>query len=48
MVSIKTHLNNHPIYSVDTDIDSSIFYNDPSFEEEEPMTAMVVDDKAMR
>jgi ribonuclease HI len=40
--------NNHPIYSIDTDIDSSIFYNDLSFEEEEPTTVMIVDDKAMR
>jgi hypothetical protein len=34
MVSSKTQPNNHPIYSVDTEVGSSIFYNDLSFEEE--------------
>jgi hypothetical protein len=48
MVRSKTQLNNHPIYFVDTEIDSSIFYNDLSFEEEESMTVMAVDDKATR
>jgi hypothetical protein len=33
MVSRKTQPNNHPIYSVDTEVGSSIFYNDLSFEE---------------
>jgi ribonuclease HI len=46
MVISKTHLNNHPIYSVDTEIGSSIFYNDLSFEEEESTTVMTVDDKS--
>jgi hypothetical protein len=31
MVSSKTQPNNHPIYSVDTEVGSSIFYNDLSF-----------------
>jgi ribonuclease HI len=48
MVISKTQLNNHPIYSIDIEIDSSIFYNDLSFEEEEPRVVMVVDEKAMR
>jgi hypothetical protein len=48
MVRNKKQLNNHPIYSVDTEIDSSIFYNDLSFEEEEPPTIMIVSDEAMR
>jgi hypothetical protein len=39
--------NNDPIYSIDTEIDSSIFYNDLSFEEEEPTTNMIVDDKSV-
>jgi hypothetical protein len=47
MVSRKTQLNNHPIYSVDTEIDSSIFYNDMSFEEEELTTVMTVENKAV-
>jgi hypothetical protein len=46
MVSSKTQPNNHPIYSVDTEIGSSIFYNDLSFEGEEPTTVMTVEDKA--
>jgi hypothetical protein len=46
MVRSKTQLNIHPIYSVDTEIDSSIFYNDLSFEEEELTTVMVVDEKS--
>jgi len=48
MVRSKMQLNNHPIYFVDIEIDSSIFYNDLSFEEEESMTVMAVDDKATR
>jgi hypothetical protein len=46
MVSIKTQLNNHPIYSIDTKIDSSIFYNDLSFEEGDPTTITTFEDKA--
>jgi hypothetical protein len=38
MVSSKTQLNNHPIYYVDTEVGSSIFYNELSFEEEELTT----------
>jgi hypothetical protein len=40
MVRSKTQPNNHPIYSVDTEVGSSIFYNDLSFEEEE-LTAIM-------
>jgi hypothetical protein len=36
MVSSKRKPNNHPIYSVDTEVGSSIFYNDLCFEEEDP------------
>jgi hypothetical protein len=46
MVSSKMKKNNHPIYFVDTEIDSSIFYNDLSFEEEESTVIMAVEDKA--
>jgi hypothetical protein len=45
MVSRKTQPNNHPIYSVDTEVGSSIFYNDLSFEEGEPTTVMAIKDK---
>jgi len=45
MVSSKTQLNNHPIHYVDIEIGSSIFYNDLSFEREEPTTVMIVEDK---
>jgi hypothetical protein len=45
MVSSKTQPNNHPIYSIDTEVGSSIFYNDLSFEEEEPTTIMTTDEE---
>jgi hypothetical protein len=45
MVSRKTQPNNHPIYSVDTEVGSSIFYNNLSFEEWEPTTVMAIKDK---
>jgi hypothetical protein len=45
MVSRKTQPNNHPIYSVDTEVGSSIFYNNLSFEEGKPTTVMTVEDK---
>jgi hypothetical protein len=45
MASRKTQPNNPLIYSVDTEVDSSIFYNDLSFEEGEPTTVMTVEDK---
>jgi hypothetical protein len=48
MVSSKNHPNNHPIYSVDIEIDSSIFYNDLSFEGEESTIVMNVEDKVAR
>jgi len=35
MVSRKRKPNNHPIYYVDTQVSSSIFFNDLLFEEEE-------------
>jgi hypothetical protein len=48
MVSSKTQPNNHPIYSVDTDISSSIFYNDLSFEEEELIEIMTADEDTVQ
>jgi hypothetical protein len=45
MVSRKTQPNNHPIYSVDTEVGSSIFYNNLSFEEGKPTIVMHVKDK---
>jgi hypothetical protein len=47
MVRNKTQPNNHPIYSVDTDIGSSIFYNDLSFKEEELTEIMTADEDTM-
>jgi hypothetical protein len=48
MVSKKTQPNNHPIYAINTEVVSSIFYNDLSFEEEDPTTIMTTDKKTMR
>jgi ribonuclease HI len=45
MVRSKTQPNNHPIYSIDTEVGSSIFYNDLSFEEEESTTIMTTDEE---
>jgi hypothetical protein len=45
MVSSKTQPNSHPIYFVDTEVGSSIFYNNLSFEEGEPTTVMAIKDK---
>jgi hypothetical protein len=45
MVSNNTQLNNHPIYAIDTEVGSSIFYNDLSFEEEEPTTIVIAGEK---
>jgi hypothetical protein len=45
MVSRKTQPNNHPIYSVDTKVGSSIFYNNLSFEEGESIIIMDIKDK---
>jgi hypothetical protein len=42
MVSRKTQPNNHPIYSIDTEVGSSIFYNDLSFEEGNPTTIIAI------
>jgi hypothetical protein len=41
MMSNKIIPNNNPIYSVDTEVGSSIFYNDLHFEEEDPKTVDV-------
>jgi hypothetical protein len=46
MVSSKTQPNNHPIYSTDIEVGSSIFYNDLSFEEKDPTTVMTIKDKS--
>jgi hypothetical protein len=47
MVSNKVQPNNHPIYSVETKIGSSIFFNiDVSFEEKVPNTDMNTKDKS--
>jgi hypothetical protein len=48
MVSSKTQPNNHPIYSINTEVGSSIFYNDLSFEEEESITIMTTDEETAR
>jgi ribonuclease HI len=45
MVSSKTQPHNHPIYVVDTEVGSSIFYNDFSFGEEGSMTITTTDEK---
>jgi hypothetical protein len=45
MVSNKSQPKNHPIYSVETEIGSSIFFNDLSFEEEVSKTDMTSKDK---
>jgi hypothetical protein len=45
MVSNKAQPNNHPIYSVETKIGSSILFNNLSFEEEVPKTDMSIKDK---
>ena len=46
MVSNKSHPNNHPIYFVETDIGSSIFFNDLSFEEKVSETDMTAKDNS--
>jgi hypothetical protein len=46
MVSNKAQPNNHPIYFVETDIGSSIFFNDSIFEEKVPETDMTTKDKS--
>jgi hypothetical protein len=45
MVSNKAQPNNHPIYFMETEIGSSILFNDLSFEEEVPKTDMDIKDK---
>jgi hypothetical protein len=44
MVSNKSQSNNHPIYSMETEIGSSIFFNDLSFEEKVPDIDMTTKD----
>jgi hypothetical protein len=48
MVSGKTHPNNHHIYTINTEVSSSIFYNDLSFEREEPTTSLTTDEETAR
>jgi hypothetical protein len=45
MVSNKSQPNNHPIYSVETELGSSIFFNDLCFEEKEPEIDMAFKDR---
>jgi hypothetical protein len=45
MVSNKAQPNNHPIYSVNTEISSSIFFNDLSSEEKVPKIDVTIKDK---
>ena len=45
MVNNKSHPKNHPIYSVESDIGSSIFFSDLSFEEEVPKDDMTIKEK---
>jgi len=47
MVSIKKQPNKHPMYSIDIEVGSSIFYNDLSFEEEEPIVIAMIDEETM-
>jgi hypothetical protein len=47
MVRIKTQPNNHPIYAINTKFSSSIFYNDPSFEEEELTVVMTTNEETV-
>jgi hypothetical protein len=46
MVSNKSQPNNHPIYFVEIEIGSSIFFNDLSFEEKMSKTDMTTKDKS--
>jgi hypothetical protein len=46
MVSNKAQPNNHPIYSVDSRLGSSIFFNDLCFEEKGPEIDVVSKDKS--
>jgi hypothetical protein len=45
MVNNKSQLNNHPIYFVETELGSSIFFNDMFFEEKVLEIDMAVKDK---
>jgi len=46
MVSNKAQLNKHPIYSLETELGSSIFFNGLCFEEKGTEIDMVVKDKS--
>ena len=46
MVSNKSQPNKHPIYSVEIEIESSIFFSDLSFEEKMPDIDMTAKDKS--
>jgi ribonuclease HI len=46
MVSNKSQPNNHPIYSVETELGSSIFFNDLCFEEKGPEIDMADKDRS--
>nr|QHR87731.1 hypothetical protein Q903MT_gene1743 [Picea sitchensis] len=46
MVSNKAQPNNHPIYSVETEMGSSIFFNDLCFEEKGPEIDMAAKDQS--
>jgi hypothetical protein len=46
MVNDKAQPNNHPIYSLENDIDSSILFNNFSFEDKVPDIDMTVKDKS--
>jgi hypothetical protein len=48
MVSNNMQPNNHPIYFIDIEVGSSIFYNDLSFEEEEKKTIMTTNGETAR
>jgi hypothetical protein len=47
MVRSKMEPNNHPIYSINIEVGSSIFYNDLSFEDEVLTIIMTVDEETM-
>ena len=45
MVSSRDNPNNHPIYAIDTDLGSPIFYNDLHFEEENQNNIKLIEKK---
>jgi hypothetical protein len=48
MVRNKSHMSNHPIYSMETELGSSIFFKDLCFEEKKPEIDMVDKDRSDR